>query len=407
MAYLHSYGEWPVLGDVGCGPDCSCGKRRKQAGLAETYEREEEDEPGTKGWGGFAEPALRQDESASVRAAIVSGMRDENRLTDLLFHRRRPELRGRRIQPGETALVREWREIRDRLVRPALVPPTPRGAAGPRPAPPGVQPGARCAKEDPLRESVHRPGTPCGPDGRKCWPRQASLDILDSDMPCNGEEQRSAAAYSAVLDYFNVGHPANQRYARQGNRTYCNIYAHDATRAMRASIPHWIQDPRQTRDPPRGWNELNANATFDWLVRSGAANGWVQIDAPLVDWLNQQFNRRQSLPFPGGQLPQRLIAAGGRISALSHRDPALLRQDSYVAQQFANLGHPTVVVWKNPRGGPGHIAMVRPETPARQGAVHHSGVFLPRSAQAGARNFDNELATWILSARARLFFVHA
>src|SRR6185503_6972104 len=103
MAYLHSSGEWPAAGSLGCGPDCSCGKRRKQAGLAETYEREEEDEPGTKGWGRLAEPAPRQDESAGLRAAIASGMREENRLTDLLFHRRHPELRGRRIQTAETA----------------------------------------------------------------------------------------------------------------------------------------------------------------------------------------------------------------------------------------------------------------------------------------------------------------
>jgi hypothetical protein len=193
------------------------------------------------------------------------------------------------------------------------------------------------------------------------------------------------------------------RYRKPGS-TYCNIYAHDVTRALRASIPHWLQDPRQTRDPPRGWRELSANATYDWLLASGSAAGWVRIDPALIDWVNQQFNRRQSLPYPGGRLTPGILAAGARVSAQSHRNPSLLRQDSYIAQQFANLGLPTVVVLKRP-GRHGHIAMVRPETQAHRGELR-SGVFMPRSAQAGKTNCDNCLAG-ITRARDRLFFVHA
>lgn len=52
--------------------------------------------------------------------AIVAGERDEGRLTDLLFNARHPERHGRRIQPGERALVQEWTSIRSSIARPAL-----------------------------------------------------------------------------------------------------------------------------------------------------------------------------------------------------------------------------------------------------------------------------------------------
>lgn len=56
----------------------------------------------------------------AIRLAIQRGERDENRLTDLGFNARHPERRGQRVQQQERLLVREWLEIRDRLVRPAL-----------------------------------------------------------------------------------------------------------------------------------------------------------------------------------------------------------------------------------------------------------------------------------------------
>jgi hypothetical protein len=350
---------------------------------------------------------VAQVEQARLQSAIAAGVRNEARLTNVLFHARHPELRGRRILPGETALAQEWRMLRERVVRPALA----RGPAIPGAVPaaapvPGVEPGAPCAKEDPVPDSMHTRGRPCAPDGRKCWPREAWNDILDSDMPCNGEDQRSPAAYNTVLDYFNVEHPQNLRYVKDDTipATYCNIYVHDVTRAMRASIPHWVRD----LTAPKGRRELDANATFDWLLRYGASIGWIRIDSALTDWVNQQFNRRQSLPFVGGVLPAGILRAGNRIAAASHANPSLLRQDSYLAQQFADLGLPTVIAARNPNPRrPGHVAMVRPETPALRGALHSSGVFLPLSAQAGGRNFEKGLARWIVDYPNRLFFVHA
>jgi hypothetical protein len=59
-------------------------------------------------------------ESMAVRAMLAVGMRDENRLTNMLFHTRHPELGGRAIRSDERAFAREWVDIRDGLVRPLL-----------------------------------------------------------------------------------------------------------------------------------------------------------------------------------------------------------------------------------------------------------------------------------------------
>src|SRR3954452_25440357 len=57
---------------------------------------------------------------AAAASAIAAGQRDESALTDLVFTARHPELGGRMIRADETALAREWLQIRDTLVRPAL-----------------------------------------------------------------------------------------------------------------------------------------------------------------------------------------------------------------------------------------------------------------------------------------------
>jgi len=56
----------------------------------------------------------------SVDIAIASGNRDLDSLTDIEFQRRHPERGGTKIQRGEVAAAREWTDIRDNVVRPAL-----------------------------------------------------------------------------------------------------------------------------------------------------------------------------------------------------------------------------------------------------------------------------------------------
>lgn len=64
-------------------------------------------------------------EAFGIRVAIEEGQTDETRLTDLVFNARHRERQGRPIQANEAALRREWLDIRNRLVRPALHPSAP------------------------------------------------------------------------------------------------------------------------------------------------------------------------------------------------------------------------------------------------------------------------------------------
>jgi murein DD-endopeptidase MepM/ murein hydrolase activator NlpD len=72
--------------------------------------------------------------TTTIQKAIKQGIRDENRLTSIVFNARHPELGGRRIKKEEQQLAKEWLEIRDRLVRPSLsssfTKPTSRGMSG-------------------------------------------------------------------------------------------------------------------------------------------------------------------------------------------------------------------------------------------------------------------------------------
>jgi len=60
-------------------------------------------------------------ESKTLQTAIEGGQRDENRLADLVFNARHPERGGQKLQPNEQQLVKEWVEILNHLVKPALI----------------------------------------------------------------------------------------------------------------------------------------------------------------------------------------------------------------------------------------------------------------------------------------------
>lgn len=68
----------------------------------------------------FRELIVGGQELQAVDSAIESGVLDENKLANLVFFSRHPELGERKIQPHEHELAQEWREIRDQIVRPAL-----------------------------------------------------------------------------------------------------------------------------------------------------------------------------------------------------------------------------------------------------------------------------------------------
>jgi murein DD-endopeptidase MepM/ murein hydrolase activator NlpD len=59
--------------------------------------------------------------SLQVALSMLAGERDLNRLTNTIFSARHPERApSQKILPGEKQLAREWLDIRDRMVRPAL-----------------------------------------------------------------------------------------------------------------------------------------------------------------------------------------------------------------------------------------------------------------------------------------------
>lgn len=160
----------------------------------------------------------------------------------------------------------------------------------------------------------------------------------------NQAGNRDPNTYAQVLNQFAVGN--NPRYARRDGNTYCNIFSWDATRAMGAEIPHWV-DPSGASTGVGQGRELDANGTNQWLHTHGADHGWRQVTAEQ-------------------------------------------------AQHLANQGQPAVASWRNP-SGIGHIAMVRP------GELTQGG---PATAQAGSHNFNSGHAVDGFGNRVPEYWVH-
>jgi hypothetical protein len=277
-------------------------------------------------------------ERALLAAQIALGKRNQTDLTDFVFFFRHPELKGTRLGKGQETLMAEWLQIRDQLVRPALIKVATTiarpGASTPSSAPPAPAPGRPSAPSgDPSRDLLY--------DGT--MPAPGTVETRRSyrnNPPVTGDpSNRSRMLYDNVINQFAVG--VNPRYKQKFTdgkitSTYCNIFSWDVTRAMGAEIPHWVDSAGERMAPLQG-SEISANATNDWLHKHGSRHGWRKVADP-------------------GE-----------------------------AQALANDGHPVVASWKNlkrrPNGRPysGHIAIVRPGNLGKKG---------PHIAQAGAKNFN-------------------
>ena len=156
---------------------------------------------------------------------------------------------------------------------------------------------------------------------------------------------RAAEQLRAVVAQFNPA--ANPRYTPGGpGVTWCNIFAWDVSRALGCEIPHWVGESGQPVAAGKG-RELNVNATLDWLGGAGRAQGWFEVV-------------------------------------------------ELTAAERARCGYPTVVLWKNPKGGHGHIAVL---LPPRGNEV--------RIAQAGREClFDAPLREGFHGAQPLRFFSH-
>lgn len=188
-------------------------------------------------------------------------------------------------------------------------------------------------------------------DGKHPAPGTTNQDAWIPVKPAllNGPGERSAGAYSNVLNQFAVEH--NPRYAQRGGNTYCNIFVWDASLAMGAELPHWVDAGGNPVAVGRG-GELNANGVYDWLQSHGGRFGWREVSGEE-------------------------------------------------AQALASQGMPAVAAWHSGSGAPGHVAMIRPgEFSPTQG---------PAIAQAGGTNY-NETTAAVGFGSARLpavrYWVH-
>ena len=71
----------------------------------------------------------------AISETVSGGVSDPDRITDMVFYARHPELSGRKLRTNESSLVQEWLQIRAALVRPALA-----GARAVQPAGVGTTP---------------------------------------------------------------------------------------------------------------------------------------------------------------------------------------------------------------------------------------------------------------------------
>ena len=165
----------------------------------------------------------------------------------------------------------------------------------------------------------------------------------------NSEGKRDQAIYAQLINQFAVGD--NPRYLAGHGKTYCNIFVWDVTRAMGAEVPHWVDAAGNIAAPgAAGANEININGGVSWMRTRGV---------PRHNW---------------------------RSATAAEANDA------------ANKGLVSVVMWKNPTGGHGHTAVVRP------GIINSRG---PQIAQAGRHNFNmGRVADGFGSLSPLEYFIH-
>lgn len=71
-------------------------------------------------WLKICDIAASGKEGEAIAKAIAEDLDDENRMTNEILFARHPELGRRKLKKGERALIKEWKDIRNDMVRPAL-----------------------------------------------------------------------------------------------------------------------------------------------------------------------------------------------------------------------------------------------------------------------------------------------
>jgi hypothetical protein len=196
---------------------------------------------------------------------------------------------------------------------------------------------------------------------------------------------RDRVTYEKVIDQFAA--EENPRYRPRhdsrasydiGNRTYCNIFVWDITRAMGVEIPLWVIEGGEPVEPlftQKGWlipkpaYWLAANGFNQWLNQAGPLYGWRKVSAEEAQgWVN--------LGYPT------VVHGWRKVSAEE-------------AQGWANLGYPAVASVYEPEGF-GHVGIVRPGE-ALNG---------PALAQAGTSNVNHAHVYDFFPREGTEFFVN-
>lgn len=266
---------------------------------------------------------------------------------------------GQRVERVAVA-TEDWWQVRlvlrgvlvEGFVASRYLEPTPADAAPEQPMlTPGI-PAAHLEKDRPevTRDSSSGRAYPLGEAGRP--PRPA------------GEPTTRAGALTSIVEWLDVANPDHRRWAREGNATFCNVYAHDYCCLAGAYLPRvWWTGPALAQLTRGGLlvprygatvRELNANGLFDWLVEFGGAFGWSRTFD--LDALQDQANR-------------------GAVALVSAQRRQLDQ--------------------------PGHIVAVVPETEATPALRVDGRVVAPLQSQAGRENHRYSTLRWWTAAKFR------
>jgi hypothetical protein len=207
----------------------------------------------------------RASEWASVRLALLRGTRDEDKLTDLVFHGRHPERQGRALAASERDLIREWLEIRDTIVRPLLS----GGATSPAPAPaPAPVPG-QFVKDAPQLRAI----------------------TLAPARPVAVESGWSSTLKSLAGAYNRLGGLMGALAAQLGIEVRAMLAVWYVESAGRAHVPGRAIIRFENHLLWRAWGEANA-ATYDRYFKHGGHAG-----VPGQSWENHAFRESPDQAF--------------------------------------------------------------------------------------------------------------
>lgn len=196
-----------------------------------------------------------------------------------------------------------------------------------------------------VKDSVHQPLTNADTNEASLRGARAKLELQTdvmqhpwkqiADIPITSSPaNRSASAYAAVIDQFDVqgSHAGRYRPSDESKDTRCNIFAGDVMRAMNAPLPMKFEvDPTNPTDRMTA----GAKAINNWLNQGH--DGWRKID---------------------------MTSATDRAYLLDH----------------VRGGRPALA------SDPGHIALLRPEQTLSELNDGNLGQLV--IAQAGARNYN-------------------